>query len=187
MAKLIRETSAALRTIIIGAFVLAFMFCVAGIWLVYLGATGSTEFTFFGQAFKSANVGIAALFLGAVSVVLLLRRTLRSLDIAINAEVPKESSVPIGHWPRTQTFRSLENKVKSLSENQWLLLKTVAQHEGKSAYSLDIFLNIGPSMLFHRLDILENQGLIIMKKADVYLAPKVRELLGGKNIDELRE
>jgi len=92
MAKLVKETSATFRMVIIGAFALSFVFCVAGIWLVYLGATGSTEFTFFGLSFKSSNVGIAALFLGAASVVLLLRRNLEAWTslftrIALDTEV----------------------------------------------------------------------------------------------------
>lgn len=76
MAQLIRETGSALRAIVLGAYIVALAFCGAGIWLVYLGATGSTEFTFFGQSFVSTNVGITALFLGAPTVVLFIRRSL---------------------------------------------------------------------------------------------------------------
>lgn len=86
MPEISREASAILRMVIIGAYVIGVIFTLAGIWLVYLGATGGTEFTFFGQTFKSENVGVAAVFLGAATIVLLLRRTLSSLDRTIKVE-----------------------------------------------------------------------------------------------------
>ena len=51
-----------------------------GVVLVVLGSRGETEFSFFGQAFKSQNVGIASFFLGAAMVVLNVRRILKSYD-----------------------------------------------------------------------------------------------------------
>ena len=51
-----------------------------GVGLVILGSTGTTEFTFFGQSFKSQNVGIAALFIGASVVVLNVRRILKAYE-----------------------------------------------------------------------------------------------------------
>lgn len=51
-----------------------------GVVLVIVGATGETDFVFFGQSFKSQNVAIASCFLGAVLVVLNVRRVLKSLD-----------------------------------------------------------------------------------------------------------
>jgi hypothetical protein len=42
------------------------LFIVAGVILVWLGATGDTEFNFFGNSFKSQNVGIASIFCGVV-------------------------------------------------------------------------------------------------------------------------
>lgn len=48
--------------------------------LVVVGATGETEFTFFGQSFRSQNIGIASFFLGAALVILNVRRLLASYD-----------------------------------------------------------------------------------------------------------
>jgi len=92
MAKLLRAASGTLRITILGAFVTSIAFVGAGVWLVYLGASGTTNFSFFGQTFASTNVGIAALFLGAVSVVLLLRRSLGSFDKVIHYEAETEDN-----------------------------------------------------------------------------------------------
>jgi len=59
----------------IAAVVLAFF----GVWLVSLGSTGDTKFSFFGQTFESANVGIAAIFIGGVTIVLLARAVLKTI------------------------------------------------------------------------------------------------------------
>jgi uncharacterized integral membrane protein len=61
-------------------FCIGALFAILGIVLVILGATGETEFSFFGQTFKSTNIGIAAFFLGAAIIVLNVRRVLKSLD-----------------------------------------------------------------------------------------------------------
>jgi len=56
------------------------LLAILGVVLVIIGASGQTEFVFFGQSFKSQNVGIAAFFLGAALVVLNVRRILKSFD-----------------------------------------------------------------------------------------------------------
>ena len=56
------------------------LLAVLGVVLVVIGSGGETEFVFFGQSFKSQNVGIASFFLGAALVVLNVRRILKSLD-----------------------------------------------------------------------------------------------------------
>ncbi len=67
MATSIGETIAQRRLIVIGAYVLGFLFSVAGVWLIYLGSRGSTEITFLGTSINSAN-GPAVLFLAAATV-----------------------------------------------------------------------------------------------------------------------
>jgi uncharacterized membrane protein len=69
-----------LKIIILGGFATGLMLAAFGVILVYLGSSGKTEFTFFGQELKSTNVGIAAIFIGAVVIVLIVRRTLKSHD-----------------------------------------------------------------------------------------------------------
>jgi hypothetical protein len=89
-----------LRLITVGAFVAGVLFTIAGVTFVFLGATGQTEFSFFGQDFKSSNVGIGALFIGAASTVLLIRRALGSFDKLIRLDpsppVPQFQKAP-GH------------------------------------------------------------------------------------------
>jgi len=75
-----------LRLITLGGYVSGIIFAVAGVIFVYLGATGQTEFSFFGQQFKSTNAGIAALFLAASLIILLIRRTLGSFDNLVKIE-----------------------------------------------------------------------------------------------------
>ena len=60
--------------------VIALLICLLGVWLIYLKSSGQTHFKFFGQDFRSDNVGIAAIFLGAVVIVIALRRTFKTLD-----------------------------------------------------------------------------------------------------------
>jgi len=86
MPQLMRDASPTLKLVIVGALLVGSLFTLAGIWLVYLGATGETEFIFFGQTFKSGNAGIAAIFLGAATIVILLRRTLVTLDQTVRTE-----------------------------------------------------------------------------------------------------
>jgi hypothetical protein len=60
--------------------VIALLICLLGIWLIYLKSSGQTHFKLFSQEFRSDNVGIAAIFIGAVVLVIALRRTFRALE-----------------------------------------------------------------------------------------------------------
>ncbi len=71
-----REDDPLLMSIIVGTFLFGAILGVAGVVFVILGASGDTEFELFGQTFKSQNVGIGAIFIGAVTVILLIRRVL---------------------------------------------------------------------------------------------------------------
>lgn len=92
MADLIQTTNPLLRTVIIGAYIAGFGIAVLGVILIYLGSTGDTEFSFFGQTLKSTNVGISAIFIGGVSLVLLVRRTLKSVDSIVTHEATYRAS-----------------------------------------------------------------------------------------------
>ncbi|MGI0016320.1 MAG: hypothetical protein ACREBU_23110 [Nitrososphaera sp.] len=72
-------------------FTIALLFLVVlaitwGAYMVYSGTSGNTEFSFFGQTFKSTHVGIAALFIGAAMAVLVSGRILKTVDKTIVAE-----------------------------------------------------------------------------------------------------
>lgn len=89
MAKLLEKTTSFLKLVLVFGFVSGIIFALLGVWLVFLGSTGSTDFNLFGQTFTSANVGIAAVFIGAVVSVLVIRRLFKTLDQTIKLEVPE--------------------------------------------------------------------------------------------------
>jgi hypothetical protein len=70
----------------VGAFVVCSLIAILGAVLVYLGATGASQMNLFGQELSTTNVGVAAIFIGAVSLVILIRRVMGSLDVAINTK-----------------------------------------------------------------------------------------------------
>ncbi|MGH8498090.1 MAG: hypothetical protein ACRERV_04685 [Methylococcales bacterium] len=77
-------------------FFVGLLIATLGVYMVYLGNAGNTEFTFFGQTFKSMNVGIAAIFIGAAMIVLVSGRVLKTIDKTVVAETSisqKESQV----------------------------------------------------------------------------------------------
>ena len=63
--------------IIVGTLVFGAMIAGMGVLLVYLGSTGPSTIHFAGQTLDSANVGIGAIFLGAVTVVVVILALLR--------------------------------------------------------------------------------------------------------------
>lgn len=69
-------------TLIFGIIVCFFALLIAGlgIWLITLKSSGKTEFELFGQKFFSENVGVSAIFIGAVILILAVRRILKSVD-----------------------------------------------------------------------------------------------------------
>jgi hypothetical protein len=77
-----------LTTIAVGAMIFGVTISGMGIALVYLGSRGATKIQFFGQSFDSTNVGIGAIFLGAVTVVIVLTRLMKRLKEL--AALPKD-------------------------------------------------------------------------------------------------
>ena len=63
-----------------GSGIIAALLIGGGALLVWLGATGNTEMTLFGNTFKSQNVGIAGMFCGAVVAAVGIRLALLSLE-----------------------------------------------------------------------------------------------------------
>lgn len=190
MPQLVRATSTTLRLVIIGAFVLAAVFVGAGIWLVYLGAAGDTKFTFFGQTFGSTNVGIAALFLGAVTVVLLLRRSLSTLDSVVRTESMADTKPGqrVKAWPTVKNEASLRRAVKALSDTQWAILEAVGSSDGILSYSLIEKLEgrVGPSEFLYRLRGLIEDEFVVEDDDKVYFSEAVRRLLRGRALGALR-
>lgn len=75
----VEAASPLLKLIVIGVIIFGAMIAGMGVLLVYLGSTGVTKINFFGQSFDSANVGIAAIFLGATTVVVVITRLLKRI------------------------------------------------------------------------------------------------------------
>jgi hypothetical protein len=90
MAEMIRAASPTYKLVAIGAYVVGGIFGLLGVWLVYLGSQGNTDLSFFGQTVKTTNVGIAAIFIGAATVVLLIRRLLKSIDGIAGGDHPEQ-------------------------------------------------------------------------------------------------
>ena len=51
-----------------------------GVALVYLGAKGTTHIKLFGAVLDTTDVGVACIFLAAVTVILILRRLLKAAE-----------------------------------------------------------------------------------------------------------
>lgn len=70
----------ALTPLMWGVLSFAGLLAVLGIILIALGSRGASEFTLFGQTFKSSNIGVSALFISAVVGVLLGRRIIVAIE-----------------------------------------------------------------------------------------------------------
>ena len=94
MFDLIKGIQPILLTIAVGTFLLALAIGFFGVVLIYLGSTGETTFSFFGQTFESTNVGIGALFLAAALEVLVIIRMLKTVEHTTRrqAEVSQDES-----------------------------------------------------------------------------------------------
>lgn len=124
-------TTPLLTIIIVGAFTVGLVFAVMGILLVILGASGDTDFSFFGQTMKTSNVGIVAICIGATTTILLLRRTIKTIEMLIGRQTSghDESGVKktLNVWPFERTPESLTKKLMELSETQRKIIMIVSQ------------------------------------------------------------
>jgi len=142
MVKLIDATSPTLR-LVIGAFLLGAVFVGAGIWLVYLHAAGETTYDFHGYTISTGNVGIAAMVIGAFATVVLLRRSLSTLDRLADRDFPlsdlvrPEQSARVEAWPKVKNERTLCVAVKALSEKQWAILEAIEAIDGRTIHSME--------------------------------------------------
>jgi uncharacterized membrane protein len=57
----------------------------AGVFMVYVGSTGTSEVALFGQTINTTSVGVACVFLGIVALVLVVRSAFKALAMAIAA------------------------------------------------------------------------------------------------------
>ena len=80
MAGFIKAASPTLMAVTIGAHIVSLGFAGLGVWLVRLGATGTTEMNLFGQKISTTSVGIAAIFIGAIAGILMTRKLLSTIS-----------------------------------------------------------------------------------------------------------
>src|SRR5689334_7701109 len=76
--------------IAIGVIILGGIFGALGVVLVYLGATGDTHLKLFGQSVETASVGVASIFIGAVTVIVVLKWLLKSAEELSRRPTTKE-------------------------------------------------------------------------------------------------
>jgi hypothetical protein len=65
----------------IGGFLLGALFGVLGVVLVFLGVTGNTNLTLFNQTLSTGSVGVASLFIAAVTFVVTATRILAAFRV----------------------------------------------------------------------------------------------------------
>jgi hypothetical protein len=92
MARLIRAAAPIWRLTVIILSALGGLLLMGGIVLAIKGGTTNTAFTLFGNEFSSTSVGVSLAFIGAVMVVAVIRRVLRSVDKITSSSSPGDSS-----------------------------------------------------------------------------------------------
>jgi hypothetical protein len=145
------NVSLLLKIIIYGTFIIGLSFALIGVWLVILGATGETEFSFFGQSFKSVNVGIGSVFIGGAIIVILIRRAFKSIDLGIN--------------------NSKKEELDTLSEEQIKLLKVISDSGDRGTYPRRIEeagLGFERKDIIYRCKDLERNGYISIQSFTDY-------------------
>jgi hypothetical protein len=112
-----------LKPIILGGFVTGIIFAIIGIKLLSLNSNGTTTFSFFGQTFSSGNVGIAALFISATMIIIVIRRSLNSIDRFVSAIDSK--TVNALKWPDDKSIDTFLTKLESMSHIQRSIFREI--------------------------------------------------------------
>lgn len=76
----IREARTILLFSMLATLLMGLALVVAGCVLVYLGATGHSEITLFGNQVSTGSVGVVGIFCGAVLGIMNTRRLLKALE-----------------------------------------------------------------------------------------------------------
>jgi hypothetical protein len=158
-----------------------------GVWLVSLGAQGTAKVALLGQQLDSTNVGITSIFIGAVTLIFVVRRTLKSIDLlATHQPMPVEAEIattPLSEEKRAEralTLDQLSDKVRYLSSEQRELLAMIYRApRGAMVVDVQDALDITRSEAVYRARDLASAGLIeIVTQTDqcFMLRRQVREL-----------
>jgi len=128
-----------------------------GVWLVALGAQGSTRVTFVGQTLDSTNVGVTAIFIGAVTLLFVVRRTLASIDLLAT----HESNRHVSSTPKPMTIAELAEAIRKLSNDQRQLLSLIdTVKSGIQVGDVLDHLKISRQEAVYRARDLRTQGLV---------------------------
>ncbi len=167
MTTTLEHASPLLKIIVIGALLIGIIFALIGVWLVFLGATGETEFLLFGQHFKSLNVGIAAVFIGGVIAATTLRRAFKTIELGMN------------HSAATESNKARERV--AVSGKQRELLSLIASNSGIYVMHIESILGLDRESIVYRARDLESQGYITSE----YLTDLAYEIT-EKGLDALK-
>ena len=88
----VRASRSTLWLIAMLGSILGLVLAIGGIYLALGEHFAQTNFSLFGQQFSSTSVGVSMAFIGAVVIVLTLRRVLKSLDY--QAQLPGDANYP---------------------------------------------------------------------------------------------
>ncbi len=80
MAAVLRAATPVLISVVICILLVAVVLVAGGVLFVYLGATGNTELTLFGNTFRSDVAGAIGIFVGAVVAGIGIRQALQSVE-----------------------------------------------------------------------------------------------------------
>jgi purine-cytosine permease-like protein len=83
-----------LPTVAMGGLLLGATFGIAGVLLVYLGGTANTDMKLFGQTISTGSVGVASLFIAAVTVVVIMIWVLKRFNNVIQMSKVMRPSGP---------------------------------------------------------------------------------------------
>jgi hypothetical protein len=160
MTAILEKAAPLLKIIIYGTFFIGISFALIGVWLVYLGSTGLTEFNLLGQSFKSVNVGIGAVFIGGVVVVFTLRRAFKTIESGMN-HAANEIQAKV-----TRNQQHLSGK-----QLEFLIMIAEKGEQGAYACHLEEENNIGLSRedIVYRARDLESKGYISSKNLTDYV------------------
>jgi DNA-binding MarR family transcriptional regulator len=160
MTTIFDKASPLIKIIIYGVFITGLGFGLIGVWLVYLGATGETEFYILGQNFKSVNVGIGAVFVGGVIVAITIRRAIKTIELGMTHAL-------------TEMKAQNKNNREVLSGKQFELLKLIAREGEHGIYvcHLEHETDIGLDRqnIVYRCRDLERDGYITIAQLTDYL------------------
>ena len=180
---LLKQATPLIKLVLILVFIGGLAFALLGVWLVYLGSTGSTEFSFFGQNFKATSVGIAAIFIGAVAIVNVFRRALKTVDQTLKAGARNDDTTEASlEWPIINTVDALKARLRKTSEKNRAIIQCVAEAQ-RPVYVMEIAkaMTIDRSQVIYRGRDLNATDLFeILQLTDTAydIHPAVRNVLG---------